>query len=297
MKTLRPAATPAGNRSIGSAESKSAREPSALPVGRIVAVRSVPRANGRAEEEISTRERIIHVALAAFGSDGFHATSLDSLATSLGVTKQTVLHHFGSKDGVLAATTETAATLLANAVDTALAKPGTADERLTRVVRAIFALAARRPELLGFVRELSRLGSAPLANLRTALAPFLARASAFVADEMLEPAIELEPEHIFPGVDAQQLASQPVIALNVVLAGYAAVLAAAAEVEVLRSLGVAPSGRLFLRRRREVIEYLRFLAGQSAAAPSNNADNEYPAPVNGGPGSPVGASISAERLS
>jgi AcrR family transcriptional regulator len=184
--------------------------------------------------------------MAAFGTDGFHATSLDALASTLGVTKQTVLHHFGSKDGVLAATTEAAATLLSDAVESALLKPGNPDERLVRVVHGVFALAARRPELLGFVRDLSRLGSTPLANLRVALAPFLTRASAFVEEEMF-------------GESANDPARSS-SALEVVLAAYAAVLAAAAEVEVLRSLGVEPTGRLFLRRRREVIEYLRSLA-------------------------------------
>ena len=257
--------------------------------------------------------------MSAFGTDGFHATSLDALAASLGVTKQTVLHHFGSKDGLLAATTEAAAAMLSQAVGSALAKPGNPDQRLTHVVHAIFGLAARRPELLGFVRDLSRLGSVPLANLRTALAPFIHQASTFVAEEMfgafpttssrvpsplavsrefgqttsssglseishdrgpipeptaslnadlntdlktsLEASIATSFESSFEAMVAQQRRD----ALDVVLAGYAAVLAAAAEVEVLRSLGVEPTGRLFLRRRREVIEYLRFLA---AAKPS-----------------------------
>jgi TetR/AcrR family transcriptional regulator len=252
LKTPQPAATAATSGSISS------RLPTA--------------------ESSSTRDRIISAAMTAFGSDGFHATSLDALAAKLGVTKQTILHHFGSKDGVLAATTEAAAVLLSDAVDMALLKPGEPDERLVRVVHGIFSLAARRPELLGFVRDLSRLGSTPLANLRVALAPFLDRASTFVAEEMFTAsASSFGSER--PKDQEQQLSelprsgiaapSSPIRqseALDVVLAGYAAVLAAAAEVEVLRSLGVTPSGRLFLRRRREVIEYLRSLSGTRAAS-------------------------------
>jgi AcrR family transcriptional regulator len=229
--------------------------------------------------------------MAAFGTDGFHATSLDALASTLGVTKQTVLHHFGSKDGVLAATTEAAATLLSDAVETALLKPGNPDERLVRVVHGVFALAARRPELLGFVRDLSRLGSTPLANLRVALAPFLTRASAFVEEEMFVAAAQAHRQAQAVSNDpantantanlartAYAPASEPAsgigdentklrdAALDIVLAAYAAVLAAAAEVEVLRSLGVNPSGRLFLRRRREVIEYLQALSANVAGS-------------------------------
>jgi TetR/AcrR family transcriptional regulator len=210
----------------------------------------------------------------AFGTDGFHATSLDALAASLGVTKQTVLHHFGSKDGVLAATTEAAAAMLSGAVAAALAKPGNADQRLTRVVHAIFNLAARRPELLGFVRDLSRLGSAPLENLRSALAPFLDRASRFVAEEMFTnpETLQATPNH---APSEAPLAQRQLDGLDVVLAGYAAVLAAAAEVEVLRSLGVTPSGRLFLRRRRELIEYLRSLAQAKASTLQNDAMDRH----------------------
>ncbi len=206
--------------------------------------------------------------MAAFGTDGFHATSLDALASKLGVTKQTVLHHFGSKDGVLAATTEAAAALLSDAVDNALQKPGNPDERLVRVVHGVFALAARRPELLGFVRDLSRLGSTPLANLRVALAPFLSRATTFVNEEML---LRQPPSPVVSGEPGSEIPTGPrqVEALDVVLAAYAAVLAAAAEVEVLRSLGVKPSGRLFLRRRREVIDYLQALT-LNAAGPTSS---------------------------
>ena len=235
--------------------------------------------------------------MAAFGTDGFHATSLDALASTLGVTKQTVLHHFGSKDGVLAATTEAAASLLSNAVETALLKPGNPDERLVRVVHGVFALAARRPELLGFVRDLSRLGSTPLANLRVALAPFLTRASAFVEEEMFvapahsrrqveSPSVSRSTAERSTMVEAARTAGAPNsepasemgdentkrrdAALDIVLAAYAAVLAAAAEVEVLRSLGVNPSGRLFLRRRREVIEYLQALSTNVAGSMSSD---------------------------
>ena len=52
----------------------------------------------------STSDRILQAALSSFAGKGFEATSLDSLARSLGITKQTILHHFGSKDLLLEAT-------------------------------------------------------------------------------------------------------------------------------------------------------------------------------------------------
>ena len=43
------------------------------------------------------------MALASFGTRGYEATSLDALAGELGVTKQTILYHFPSKEALLCA--------------------------------------------------------------------------------------------------------------------------------------------------------------------------------------------------
>ena len=51
----------------------------------------------------STRERILDAALRAFGTEGFAATSLDALATELGIRKQTILYYFPSKQAIFEA--------------------------------------------------------------------------------------------------------------------------------------------------------------------------------------------------
>ena len=61
----------------------------------------------------ATSERILDAALARFGTRGYEATSLDALAAELGITKQTILYWFGSKDGVLQAVVERIADELA----------------------------------------------------------------------------------------------------------------------------------------------------------------------------------------
>ena len=55
----------------------------------------------RAEAEEHTRTTLIAAANEAFLSEPWERASLDSIAKRAGVTKQTLLRHFGSKDGLL----------------------------------------------------------------------------------------------------------------------------------------------------------------------------------------------------
>ena len=54
------------------------------------------------------------------------------------------------------------------------------------VVRSVFRLALRRPELLGLLREVSRLGPPAATRLTDALDPLVQRARLFLEAEMDE---------------------------------------------------------------------------------------------------------------
>jgi hypothetical protein len=56
--------------------------------------------------------------------------------------------------------------------------------RVEAVVRSVFRLALRRPELLGLLREVSRLGPPPATRLTEALDPLVQRARLFLEAEM-----------------------------------------------------------------------------------------------------------------
>ena len=187
----------------------------------------------------ATSERILDAALASFGRRGYEATSLDALAATLGVRKQTILHHFGSKSALLDAVIDRAADELAEALERALANAGPGFDRIESLVRAVFRLAARRPELLGLLREVSRLGPPAAARLTDALEPLVERARSFLEAEMASGS--MRPQ------DARLL----------LLSAYSTVIGVATEVEVLRALGVEPGGRSLLRRRAELIAFLR----------------------------------------
>jgi AcrR family transcriptional regulator len=54
-------------------------------------------------EAVSTRERVLDVALDLFTEKGFDRTSLREIAEKLGVTKAALYYHFASKDDILMA--------------------------------------------------------------------------------------------------------------------------------------------------------------------------------------------------
>jgi TetR/AcrR family transcriptional regulator len=186
-----------------------------------------------------TRARTVDAAIVAFGGRGYDATSLDALAGELGIRKQTILYYFSSKEALLDAAIDRAAEDLSQALEEALASAGQGWDRVEAVVRSVFRLAARRPELLGLIREVSRLGPPPAARLTAALDPLIQRATTFLESEMDEGAMRRHDPRLL------------------LLAAYSTVIGVATEVEVMRALGYEPTARSLVRRRAELLAFLR----------------------------------------
>jgi TetR/AcrR family transcriptional regulator len=188
---------------------------------------------------VETRARILDAALSSFASPGYEATSLDALAAGLGVRKQTILYHFGTKEALLDAVIDRSAADLADALERALVKAGPGFERVEALVKAVFRLAARRPELLGLLREVTRLGPPATTRLTDALEPLVSRAHAFLEAEMSAGTMRRQDPRLL------------------LLNAYSTVIGAATEAEVLRAVGVEPTARSLLRRRNELVVFLR----------------------------------------
>jgi TetR/AcrR family transcriptional repressor of mexJK operon len=189
---------------------------------------------------------VVDAALTAFGRRGYDVTSLDAVAAELGVRKQTILYYFPSKEALLEAAVDQAALELTAALS--LAAPGGPDpawERVRSVVRAVFRLAARRPELLGLVREVSRLGPPAATRFALMLGPLIDRATRFLDESMRRGELRTQ--------DARLL----------LLMAYSSVVGVATEVEVLRALGVEPTARSMVRQRQALLGFL-----QSALLPA-----------------------------
>ncbi len=176
---------------------------------------------------------------------GYDGTSLDSLGVTIGLTKQTILHHFGSKDGLLSALVERSASELVAAIGGAL-RAAPLRERSTesvltvvdRTVRAAFRLAAFRPELIALTREVARLGDRQTAELLRALDPLTVPATRFLARAVRDGAVRPHDSHAL------------------LMGTYARLIGAATEVEVMRQLGVEPPLRILVRRQNGLLSEL-----------------------------------------
>lgn len=186
-----------------------------------------------------TRARILDAALSSFGTRGFEATSLDAIAADLGIRKQTILYYFATKDSLLQGVIDASADELIVELERTLAHAGDGWGRVEAVVRKVFRLAARRPALLGFLREVSRLGPPASVQLVDRLDPLVKRAQGFLEEEMA--AGRLRPRD--PGL--------------VLIAAYSVVMGVATEVEVLGALGQEQTLRSLVRRRNDLLALLR----------------------------------------
>lgn len=186
----------------------------------------------------ATAERAVETAAAAFAERGVAATSLDDLARTMGVTKQTILYHFKSKSGLLSAVLVDAAETLRNELDRSSEASPPGWPRVESTVRAAFGLAVRRPELLGLLREVGRLGP-PVSD---------------DVIELLQPMVDRAVASIEEGMEAGQFRqSDPRLVL---VSAYAAVTGVVSDPELLRAVGLELDVRTATQLRRTVLDFL-----------------------------------------
>src|SRR3546814_13858542 len=78
-----------------------------------------------------------------FNARGFHATSLDDLAASLGISKPTIYHYLGNKDQVLLECLTRGLMQLRAAAEEAQTLPGTGLDRQRALLRSYAAVKLR----------------------------------------------------------------------------------------------------------------------------------------------------------
>lgn len=187
----------------------------------------------------ATADRIVVTAMAEFGTRGYEATSLDELARALGIRKQTILYWYPSKEVLLEVAVDRCADEVTRRLERGLAQAGEGFDRVDAMVRVMFRLAARHPTMLGFLREVTRLGPPASTRLLTQLQPLVDRAAGYLEDEM----------------DAGRMRRHDSRLL--LLAAYSMVTGLATEVEVLRAFGEERSLASLVRRRDELLALLR----------------------------------------
>ena len=195
----------------------------------------MPRTGG-----VERRTTIVEEAIRQFGREGYRGASLDSIATAVGVRKQTLLYYFPNKDALLEACLSAAGTRLAQEIGNALEGMQTYWDRAEAVIHAVFALAAEWPEFPMFVREAGRLGPDAFDRFTEVIDPLRRRAIEFLQ----------------AGMDNGDIRKQDPALLLFTL--YTAVVGSLTEASVLNAVVGANKSRASLRRReREVMAFVR----------------------------------------
>ncbi len=91
-----------------------------------------PDAAQRRAERAAKRNAVLRAAVRMFNERGFHATSLDDVAASLGISKPTIYHYLGNKDQVLLECVTSGLGQILEASETVRSEPGSGLDRLCR---------------------------------------------------------------------------------------------------------------------------------------------------------------------
>ena len=189
-----------------------------------------------------TKALILVAARQRFSEQGFAATSLNEIADAVGIRRQSLLHHFPSKEALYQAVLLEELGAWSEMVDEAVGDPQGGWPQVERVVRAAFTYFETHPELVRLIRREALDGGPMLsAEVGRALRPQFERAAAFIEGEMDAGRLRR--------YDARQL----------ILTGYGAALSYLSDAPFIERLmdgdPLAPGA---LKERREhVLELLR----------------------------------------
>lgn len=101
--------------------------------------------------ETRSADRILLSSLALFSTKGYDATSVREICEAAGITKPTLYHFYGSKEGVYRALVDGVLEPFQAEVARVLAEGGPVRHRLRGVARAYFDRARTHPDLVRFI--------------------------------------------------------------------------------------------------------------------------------------------------
>ena len=111
----------------------------------------------RAEEREAKRLAVLIAAVRMFNERGFHATLLEDVAASLGISKPTIYHYLGNKEQVLLECIKLGIEQFQEAIAEARALPGSGLDRLRHFLRSY-----ARINMDDFGRCVIRTGAEPM---------------------------------------------------------------------------------------------------------------------------------------
>ena len=106
-------------------------------------------------DPISSPERILQSALSLFSEKGYDATSVREICEASGITKPTLYHFYGSKEGVYRALVDGTLESMRMQMTQALEEGGSLADRLRRLTLTYFDASRAEPDLARFILSLT----------------------------------------------------------------------------------------------------------------------------------------------
>lgn len=196
--------------------------------------------------ERSTRNQILDAARQCFAHAGYSGTSLNDIAAEVGIRRQSLLHHFGSKEALYDEVFEQLLSDWFDRLSEAITAPSKGLEKVEQVLDAGFRFFVDNPAYVTLMRREAIDGGSHLAiDLAATMRPLFDEAVSYFEREMAAG--------VFRDQDAAQL----------LLTGYGALLSYFSDVPFLEGLlDEDPlTDAALARRRAHIIEFFRSALG------------------------------------
>lgn len=134
----------------------------------------------------ASRENILQAAAELFSQRGYAGVGVDELAARSGIAKTAIYHHFGNKDGLLAAVLERTAAAWIDGIKQSSSEGTYAFERLDRALAGMRTLLEEKPWVLKLVQILALEVADEKPEIRATLQALFRRANDAIVEGMEE---------------------------------------------------------------------------------------------------------------
>ena len=140
----------------------------------------------RSRNPAASRESILQAAAELFSQRGYAGVGVDELAARSGIAKTAIYHHFGNKDGLLAAVVERTAAAWIDGIKQSSSEASYPFERLDRALAGMRTLLEEKPWILKLVQILALEVADEKPEIRATLQALFRRATAAIVEGMEE---------------------------------------------------------------------------------------------------------------
>lgn len=136
-------------------------------------------------DDKSTRDQILDAALECFAQTGYSATSLNDIVAEVGIRRQSLLHHFASKEALYGEVFERLLSDWFARLTDAIESTATGWPKVEQVLRAGFGFFADNPSYVTLMRREAIDGGSHLGiDLAAVLRPMFDQAADYLRREM-----------------------------------------------------------------------------------------------------------------